>query len=59
MEGLSTKAVFTFALFFRAPDIDLSELESLFSTAVVTSTSEKGATRRGSAINKPEIVHLV
>ncbi|CAD6265314.1 unnamed protein product [Miscanthus lutarioriparius] len=43
----------------RAPDIDLSELESLFSTAVVTSTSEKGATRRGSAINKPEIVHLV
>lgn len=43
----------------RAPDIDLSELESLFSTAVVTSTSEKGATRRGSAISKPEIVHLV
>lgn len=43
----------------RSPDIDLSELESLFSTAVVTSTSEKGATRRGSAINKPEIVHLV
>ncbi|ONM04392.1 Formin-like protein 14 [Zea mays] len=43
----------------RSPDIDLSELESLFSTAVVTSTSEKGATRRGSAINKPEIVHLL
>ncbi|GJN02200.1 hypothetical protein PR202_ga19525 [Eleusine coracana subsp. coracana] len=43
----------------RAPDIDLSELESLFSTATVTSSSEKGATRRGSAINKPEIVHLV
>jgi hypothetical protein len=59
MEGLSTKAVFTFVLFVRSPDIDLSELESLFSTAVVTSTSEKGATRRGSAINKPEIVHLV
>ncbi|CAO2160799.1 unnamed protein product [Urochloa humidicola] len=43
----------------RAPDIDLSELESLFSTASVISTSEKGATRRGSAITKPEIVHLV
>ncbi|XP_004971605.1 formin-like protein 3 [Setaria italica] len=43
----------------RAPDIDLSELESLFSTASVTSTSEKGATKRGSAISKPEIVHLV
>ncbi|CAO2180645.1 unnamed protein product [Urochloa humidicola] len=43
----------------RAPDIDLSELESLFSTASVTSTSEKGATRRGSAVTKPEIVHLV
>jgi hypothetical protein len=42
-----------------APDIDLSELESLFSTASVTNISEKGATRRGSAISKPEIVHLV
>ncbi|KAF8657024.1 hypothetical protein HU200_060358 [Digitaria exilis] len=43
----------------RAPDIDLSELESLFSTASVTSASEKGATKRGSAISKPEIIHLV
>ncbi|WVZ96703.1 hypothetical protein U9M48_042305 [Paspalum notatum var. saurae] len=45
--------------FTMAPDIDLSELESLFSTQVVTSTSEKGAARRGSTISKPEIVHLV
>jgi hypothetical protein len=43
----------------RAPDIDLSELESLFSTAVATNASEKGGTKRGSAISKPEIVHLV
>ncbi|KAF0929172.1 hypothetical protein E2562_016411 [Oryza meyeriana var. granulata] len=43
----------------RAPDIDLSELESLFSTAVATNSSEKGGTKRGSAISKPEIVHLV
>lgn len=59
MDDLFTKAVFTFALSVRAPDIDLSELESLFSTASVTSASEKGATKRGSAISKPEIVHLV
>uniref|UniRef100_A0A453CJV6 Formin-like protein n=2 Tax=Aegilops tauschii subsp. strangulata TaxID=200361 RepID=A0A453CJV6_AEGTS len=43
----------------RAPDIDMSELETLFSTAVATNASEKGATKRGSAISKPEIVHLV
>ncbi|KAL5224074.1 hypothetical protein ABZP36_010713 [Zizania latifolia] len=43
----------------RAPDIDLSELESLFSTAVATNASEKGGTKRGSAISKPEIIHLV
>ena len=59
MDGLFNKVVFSFALFVSAPDIDLSELESLFSTASVTNISEKGATRRGSAISKPEIVHLV
>lgn len=37
----------------------MSELETLFSTAVATNASEKGGTKRGSAISKPEIVHLV
>uniref|UniRef100_F6I0A2 Formin-like protein n=1 Tax=Vitis vinifera TaxID=29760 RepID=F6I0A2_VITVI len=45
----------------RAPEIDISELESLFS-AVSTSDgkgTEKGGGRRGSNINKPEKVQLV
>ncbi|XP_073111883.1 formin-like protein 3 isoform X2 [Elaeis guineensis] len=45
----------------RAPEIDLSELESLFSTNVATNGSgkDKAGTRRGSSISKPEIVQLV
>ena len=54
-----TETVFTHALLCRAPDIDLSELETLFSTAVATNASEKGGTKRASAASKPEIVHLV
>eukprot|EP01018_Ginkgo_biloba_P019004 Gb_27499 [translate_table: standard] len=43
------------------PEIDMSELESLFSAAVSSSDSggtEKGGSRRGSNVMKPEIVHL-
>lgn len=50
-----------FLIFTRAPEIDISELESLFS-AVSTSDgkgTEKGGGRRGSNINKPEKVQLV
>ncbi|KAJ3680107.1 hypothetical protein LUZ60_016385 [Juncus effusus] len=45
----------------KAPEIDFNELESLFSTAVVTDKTGlgKAGPRRGSGINKPEIVHLV
>lgn len=46
--------------FNRAPEIDISELESLFSAA---SASDGGASksggRRGANINKPEKVQLV
>ncbi|KAK1311884.1 Formin-like protein 3 [Acorus calamus] len=43
-----------------APDIDLSELESLFSTAVASDSTgkDKGGGRRGSSISKSETVHL-
>ncbi|KMZ74112.1 Formin-like protein [Zostera marina] len=45
----------------RPPDIDIVELESLFSTAVVSKASgtDKGGMRRNPGVNKPEIVHLV
>ncbi|ERM96350.1 hypothetical protein AMTR_s00001p00219300 [Amborella trichopoda] len=44
----------------RGPDIDMSELENLFSSAVISDASrDKGGIRRGSNVNKPEIVHLV
>ncbi|OVA10331.1 Tensin phosphatase [Macleaya cordata] len=45
----------------RAPEIDISELESLFSAAVASSGSgmEKGGIRRGSNSHKPEIVQLI
>ncbi|KAF9597349.1 hypothetical protein IFM89_017252 [Coptis chinensis] len=45
----------------RAPEINISELESLFSANVASSGSgtEKGGLRRGSNANKPEIVQLV
>ncbi|XP_076920250.1 formin-like protein 14 [Bidens hawaiensis] len=42
----------------RAPEIDISELESLFSAASVSDNSEGGA-RRGAKVNKPEKVQLV
>lgn len=45
----------------RAPEIDISELESLFSAASVSDGkgSIKAGGRRGSHINKPEKVQLV
>ncbi|KAI4314576.1 hypothetical protein L6164_027468 [Bauhinia variegata] len=44
----------------RSPEIDISELESLFSAASVPDgSSAKGGGRRGSYINKPEKVQLV
>lgn len=45
----------------KAPEIDLSELESLFSTSIATdgSGTDKGGHRRGSSTSKPETVHLV
>nr|XP_043606414.1 formin-like protein 14 [Erigeron canadensis] len=43
----------------RAPEIDISELESLFSAASVSDNASKGGARRGSKINKPEKVQLV
>ncbi|XP_020687682.1 formin-like protein 3 isoform X2 [Dendrobium catenatum] len=43
----------------KAPEIDISELESLFSTVVDDVRGmDKGVARRGNT-NKPEIVHLV
>lgn len=46
--------------FVRAPEIDISELESLFSAASASDASaSKSAARRGSNINKPEKVQLV
>lgn len=42
----------------RAPEIDITELESLFSVASA-SDGNKGGGRRGSKINKPERVQLV
>lgn len=46
----------------RAPEIDMSELESLFSATVTSSNSGStgmGGNRRGPHASKPEIVHLV
>ncbi|KAK3029751.1 hypothetical protein RJ639_038028 [Escallonia herrerae] len=43
----------------RAPEIDISELESLFSAASASDGAGKGAGRRGSKITKPEKVQLV
>ncbi|RHN54648.1 putative C2 domain, formin, FH2 domain, protein-tyrosine phosphatase [Medicago truncatula] len=44
----------------RAPDIDISELETLFSAASISDgNSTKGGVRRGPNINKPEKVQLV
>ena len=45
----------------RAPEIDLSELETLFSTSVATEGRglDKGGSKRGPNISKPETVHLV
>lgn len=46
-------------VFVRAPEIDISELESLFSAASASDGTTKGGARRGSNINKPEKVQLV
>jgi len=47
-------------VFLRAPDIDISELETLFSAASISDgNSTKGGIRRGPNINKPEKVQLV
>ncbi|XP_009400703.2 formin-like protein 3 isoform X1 [Musa acuminata AAA Group] len=45
----------------RAPEIDLSELESLFSTTTASHESgrDKSGARRGTSTTKPEIVHLI
>ncbi|KAG0490300.1 hypothetical protein HPP92_007163 [Vanilla planifolia] len=44
----------------KAPEIDFSELESLFSTVVDDGRGmDKGGARRGSSSSKPETVHLV
>lgn len=43
----------------RAPEIDYSELESLFSLQVADGSVEKGGHRRNASTTKPEIVHLV
>ena len=43
----------------RAPEIDISELESLFSSASASDGTAKGGGRLGSKINKPEKVQLV
>lgn len=47
-----------FSFFGRAPEIDISELESLFSVASISDGANKGAGPRGSKINKPEKVQL-
>ncbi|KAL7111925.1 hypothetical protein ACP275_05G119900 [Erythranthe tilingii] len=43
----------------RAPEIDISELESLFSVATASDAANKAAGSRGSKVNKPEKVQLV
>lgn len=43
----------------RAPEIDITELENLFSVASATDGTSKGGARRGSKITKPEKVQLV
>ncbi|XP_047306842.1 formin-like protein 14 isoform X2 [Impatiens glandulifera] len=42
----------------RAPEIDISELENLFSAVSVSEGAEKAAGRRISKVNKPEKVQL-
>nr|GMC54839.1 formin-like protein 14 [Ipomoea batatas] len=42
----------------RAPEIDITELETLFSVASATDSINKAGGRRGSKINKPEKVQL-
>lgn len=43
----------------RAPEIDISELENLFSAVSVSEGTEKAAGRRNSKVNKPDRVQLV
>lgn len=53
--------IFVVNIIDRAPEIDFSELESLFSTAVSSdgNGTDKAGSKRGSSVSKPEIVHLV
>lgn len=46
-------------MLFRAPEIDISELESLFSAAVPNSSQGGKTNSRALVGNKPEIVQLV
>lgn len=43
----------------RAPEIDIKELENLFSVASASDGASKTGVRRGSKINKPEKVQLI
>lgn len=43
----------------RAPEIDISELETLFSAASASDGSDKAGGRRGSKINKPDKIQLI
>ena len=43
----------------RAPEIDISELESLFSAASATDGVGNKGVRRGPNLNKPEKLQLV
>lgn len=45
--------------FHRAPEIDISELESLFSANTDASGGGKVGVRRGTNVKKPEKVQLV
>lgn len=48
-----------FSVLSRAPEIDMSELETLFSAAVPASDSARKPGQRGSNARKPEKVQLV
>ena len=54
---LSFKLFFLFST--RAPEIDMSELENLFSAALPTSAHGRKSIKRGSVASKSEKVQLV
>lgn len=59
INALYVTSIETLLISYRAPEIDISELESLFSVASASDGVNKGAGPRGSKINKPEKVQLV